>query len=120
MASKNANGCVPKAENGFGYDFSTAIPQRWQLHFQYILRALKSGFYLWMVKPESSQSSGFTHVYETNQKSLNEGLSDRILKATVFWDRKGVSMAELMQQEITITSEVDCKALRNCVGPCVR
>jgi hypothetical protein len=29
-------------------------------------------------------------------------------------------MAELMQQEITITSEVDCKALRNCVGPCVR
>jgi hypothetical protein len=32
--------------------------------------------------------------------------------ATVFWDRKGVLMAEFMQQGTTVTSEVYCKALK--------
>jgi hypothetical protein len=36
---------------------------------------------------------------------------------TVFWDRKGVLMVEFMQQGATVTSEVYCKTLKNCIRP---
>jgi hypothetical protein len=31
---------------------------------------------------------------------------------TIFWDRKGVLMVEIMQQETTIMSEVNCETLK--------
>jgi hypothetical protein len=43
-------------------------------------------------------------------------LSARKLMATVSWDMKGVLMVEFMQQGITLTSEVYCETLKNCVG----
>jgi hypothetical protein len=43
--------------------------------------------------------------------------SARKLMATVFWDRKGVLMVEMMQQGTTILSELYCETLKNCVGP---
>jgi hypothetical protein len=36
--------------------------------------------------------------------------------ATVFWDRKEVMIVEFMQQGTTITSEVYCETLKNCIG----
>jgi hypothetical protein len=35
--------------------------------------------------------------------------------ATVFWERSGVLIVEVMQQETTIMSEVYWKTLKNCV-----
>jgi hypothetical protein len=55
-----------------------------------------------MLKPKSSQSSVYTHIHQTSQKSLNKRcLLSRKLMATVFWDRKGVLMVEFMQQGTT-------------------
>jgi hypothetical protein len=59
-----------------------------------------------MLKPKSSQSSGCTHIHETNRKSLNKRLPARKLMEAVFWDRKGVPMVEFMQQGTTVMSEV--------------
>jgi acyl-CoA thioesterase len=39
----------------------------------------------------------------------------RKLMAAVFWDRKGLLMAEFMQQGITVMSEVYCKTLKETV-----
>jgi hypothetical protein len=39
------------------------------------------------------------------------------LMATVLWDSKGVLMVEFMQQGTTITSQMYCETLKNCVGP---
>jgi hypothetical protein len=43
-------------------------------------------------------------------------MSARKLMATVFWDRKGELMVELMQQGTTITSEAYRETLKNCLG----
>jgi hypothetical protein len=40
--------------------------------------------------------------------------------ATVFWDRKGVLMVGFMKQGTTITSEMYCETLRNCIGPFIK
>jgi hypothetical protein len=61
---------------------------------------------------------------ETKEKSPNKmkSLNDHCLPArklmkTVLQEKKGVQMAEFMQQETTITSEVYCKTLKkNRVG----
>jgi hypothetical protein len=37
--------------------------------------------------------------------------------AKVFWDRKGVLIVEFMQQGTTITPEVYCEVLKNCIRP---
>jgi hypothetical protein len=39
---------------------------------------------------------------------------------TVFWDRKGVTVVEFMQQGTTVTSAVYCKTLKNCVRPTIQ
>jgi hypothetical protein len=44
-------------------------------------------------------------------------MSTRKLLATLFCDRKGKLMVELMQQGTTITSEVYCETPKNCVVP---
>jgi hypothetical protein len=51
------------------------------------------------------------------EKSLNKRLPARKLMATVFWERKGLLMVEFMQQGTTITPEVYCRTLKNCIGP---
>jgi hypothetical protein len=33
---------------------------------------MNPGFHLWMLKPKSSQSSGCTHIHQTNRKGLNK------------------------------------------------
>jgi hypothetical protein len=56
-----------------------------------------------MLKPKSSQSSGCTHINQASQKSLNKHLPARKLMAAIFWDRKGVLVAEYVRQGTTIT-----------------
>jgi histone-lysine N-methyltransferase SETMAR len=69
-----------------------------------------------MLKPKSSQSSGCTHSPNKPEK-FKQTLSARKLMATVFWDRKGVLTVKFLQQGTTITSEVHCETLKNCVEP---
>jgi hypothetical protein len=45
----------------------------------------------------------------TKQAEKVEILPARKLMTTVSWDRKGVLMAEFMQQRTTVTSEVHCE-----------
>jgi hypothetical protein len=45
-------------------------------------------------------------------KTFEQTLPARKLMASVFWDRKGVLMVELMKQGTTITSEVYCETLK--------
>jgi hypothetical protein len=44
-------------------------------------------------------------------------LSALKLMAAAFLDRKGLLVVELMQQGTTITSQMYCKTLKNCVKP---
>jgi acyl-CoA thioesterase len=54
-----------------------------------------------------------THIHQTSRESLNKRcLPSRKLMATVFWDRKGVLMAEFMQQGTKITSGEYFETLR--------
>jgi hypothetical protein len=53
------------------------------------------------------------HAHSPNKpKKFKQTLSARQLMVTVFWDRKGVLMVELVQQGTTLTSEVYCKTLK--------
>jgi hypothetical protein len=52
----------------------------------------------------------------SNNIIFGQMLSARKLMASVFWDRKGVLMVEFIKQGTTITSEVYCEMLKNCVG----
>jgi hypothetical protein len=65
---------------------------------------------------EQSEQWIHTHSPEMPEK-LKQMLSARKLMATVFWAREGVLMLKFMQQVTTITSEVYCETLKNCVGP---
>jgi histone-lysine N-methyltransferase SETMAR len=56
------------------------------------------------------------HSATSQKMTFFKRLPARKLMAAVFWDRKGVLMVEFMQQGTTITSEVYCKTLKNCVG----
>jgi hypothetical protein len=57
------------------------------------------------------------HTFINRPKRFKQKLSARKLMATVFWDRKGVVMVELMQQGATM-SQVYCETLKkNCTGP---
>jgi hypothetical protein len=47
---------------------------------------------------------------------FKETSSVRKLMSAVFWDRKGVLMVQFMQQGTTVTSEVYCETLKNCLG----
>jgi histone-lysine N-methyltransferase SETMAR len=56
------------------------------------------------------QSKQRMHKHSPNKpKKFKQTLSARKLMATVFWDRKGMLMAEFMQQGTTTMSEVHCK-----------
>jgi hypothetical protein len=58
------------------------------------------------------QSKQCMHTYFTKKlKKFELKLSANKLMATVFWDRKGVMMVELMQQGTTV-SQMYCKMLR--------
>jgi hypothetical protein len=57
------------------------------------------------------------HTHSPNKPKKFKQTSARKLMAAVFWDRKGVLVVEFMQRGTTITSEVYCEALKNCVGP---
>jgi hypothetical protein len=60
------------------------------------------------------QSQQWMHTHSPNKpKKFKQTLSARKLRATVFWDRKGVLMVEFMQQGKTITSEMYCETLKN-------
>jgi hypothetical protein len=67
------------------------------------------------------QSKQWMHTHSPNKpKKFKQTLSARKLTPTVFVDRKGVLMVEFMQQGTTITSEVYCEQLKNCVGPAIQ
>jgi hypothetical protein len=64
------------------------------------------------------QSKQWMHTHSPSKpKSLNKCLYARKLMAVVFWDRKEVLVVEYMQQGTTITSELYCEILKNCLGP---
>jgi hypothetical protein len=65
---------------------------------------------------ERSKQWMHTHSPKKPNK-FKQTLSARTLMAAVFWVGKGVMMVESMQQWTTITSEVYCETLENCVGP---
>jgi hypothetical protein len=81
---------------------------------------MKHGFNLWTLKPKSNQSSGCRHIHQTSQNMFTQTLS-AYPKANgdcfLGHDRKGVLMVEFMQQGTTITSQVYCETLKNCLGP---
>jgi transposase len=60
------------------------------------------------------QSKQWTHTHSPNKPEIlnKRCLSVRTRMATVFWDRKGVLMVELMQQGTTVTWEVCCETLK--------
>jgi hypothetical protein len=59
------------------------------------------------------QSKQWMHTHSPNKpKKFKQMLSARKLMAIVFWDRKGVTMMEFMQQGTTITSGVYCETLK--------
>jgi hypothetical protein len=55
------------------------------------------------------QSKQWMHTYLPGKPKKVQTLPVRRLMATVFWDRKGVLMAEFMQQGTTVMSEVYCE-----------
>jgi hypothetical protein len=58
------------------------------------------------------QSKQWMNTHSPNKlKKFKQTLSARKLMATVFCDRKGVLMVEVMQQGTTETSEVYCEIL---------
>jgi transposase len=58
------------------------------------------------------QSRQWMHTHPPNRPGrFKQMLSARKLMATVFWERRGVLMVEIMQQGTT-TSEVYCKTLK--------
>jgi hypothetical protein len=59
------------------------------------------------------QSKQWMHTHSPKEpKKFEENLFERKLMATVFWDRIGVLMMELMQQGTAITSEVYSETLK--------
>jgi hypothetical protein len=57
------------------------------------------------------------HTYSPNKPKKFKQTSARKLRATVFWDMKGVQMAEFMQKGTTITFKVYCESLKTRVDP---
>jgi acyl-CoA thioesterase len=57
------------------------------------------------------------HKFTKQARKFKQTLSARKLMATAFWDRKGVLMAEFMQEEASVMSEVYCETLKSCVQP---
>jgi hypothetical protein len=118
MGSENAHGCAQHAENGFGFDFLDRYHKIGDEILIHIVRVTDDETWVSFVNAETkeSQSSGCTHIHQTSRKSLKQ-TSARKLMATVFWDKSGVPTVELMQQGATVTSELYCESLKNCVGP---
>jgi len=53
------------------------------------------------------------HTHSPNKpRKFKQSLANRKLKATVFWDRKGVLLNEFMEPGTTITSETYCETLK--------
>jgi hypothetical protein len=71
-----------------------------------------------MLKSRRNQSIGRKQIYRKIRKLKKKVayLSARKLTETLFRDGKGVLMMEFMQQKTTITSEMYCEILRDCVG----
>jgi hypothetical protein len=60
---------------------------------------------------EQSEQQG-VHTHSPYKLKKFKQMSPRKVMATVFWDRKGVLMVELMQQGTAITSQVYCETLK--------
>jgi hypothetical protein len=56
------------------------------------------------------------HIFNKQTEKFKQTPAKKLM-ATVFWDRKGVPMVEFMQEGTTITLEVYCEKLQNCVAP---
>jgi acyl-CoA thioesterase len=57
-------------------------------------------------------SKQWMHTHSPNKPKKCKQTSARKLMTAVFWNRKGVLMAEFMQQGITVTSEVYYETLK--------
>jgi hypothetical protein len=96
---------VHKTQNGFSLDFFRVIPQRWW----WIPRSHHTSDRCWNLGlicehwNQSSQSSGCTHIHQTNWESLNKWYLPESCWQLLGQDRKGVLMVVFMQQGTTVT-----------------
>jgi histone-lysine N-methyltransferase SETMAR len=114
MVSENPHGRSQNAENGFGFDIFRAIPQTWQLIPQPYRTADEICVTFVNVQTKlQSKKLIHTHTHTPNKsKKFKQMMSARKLMGTVFWDRKGVLMEELVQQGTIITSDMHCETLK--------
>jgi hypothetical protein len=88
-----------KVQNIFSCDFFRVILQRWWWISQSHLTSNRwwNLDFICECWNQRAIKAVDAHIHETSRKSLNKRLPARKL-ITVFWDRKGVLMAEFMQQ----------------------
>jgi len=61
----------------------------------------------------NEQFRQWMHTHSPNKpRKFKQSLANRKLMATVFWDRKGVSLIKFMEPGTTITSETYCETLK--------
>jgi hypothetical protein len=114
MGSENIHGRLRNAKNGFGFDLFRAIPQIWRWISQSHCmsnRWWNLGFICecWnrrAVKAVDAHTFTKQTLYACQKSDGNCFLGQNM---------KGVLMAEFMQQEITVTSEVYCETLKTYV-----
>jgi hypothetical protein len=114
MDSENTHMCAQNAENGFGFVFL----ERYHKYGDEFLNRSVTGDENWIsfvnVKA-NEQSTQWMHAQSSNKPKMFKQTHARKMMATVSWERNGALMVELMQQRATITSEVYCETLKNCV-----
>jgi hypothetical protein len=109
MGSENAYECVQNAENGFGFDLFRRYHKGGDEFLNHIVTGDETRVSFVNVETkEQSKQWMLTHSPNKPKKKCKQTLAAIKRMETVFWDRKGVLMEEFMQQETTITSEVDC------------
>jgi predicted nuclease of restriction endonuclease-like RecB superfamily len=116
MDSENSHGCTQNAENDFGFNFLLERYHKYGNEFlNHIVRVTSDETWVSFVNVEIKKPSKqwmLTHSQNKPKKFK------QILSACQTADgrREGVFTAEFMQQWTTITSEVYCETLKNCVG----
>ena len=80
-----------------------------------MLSHIVTGDEIWVshITPESKQQSlHWKHTGSLKRKKFKQMFSTRKITCTVFWDRQGVLLVELLSQGITINSAVYCETLK--------
>jgi hypothetical protein len=60
------------------------------------------------------------HIHQRSRNNLNKCSLLESWWAAAFWDRKGASVVEFMQEGTTIIWKVYCETIEDCVGPAIQ